>query len=60
MAFTGDTGDRQDYAFGYPAAKKYKGDTLTYCSGITSFRYDRYEVASSSKGQRVSSTGRPR
>ena len=40
VTFTGGTGDRQVYAFGYPAARKYKGNTLTYCSGITSFRYD--------------------
>ena len=40
VSFTSGSGNRQVYSFGYPAAQKYKGNTLTYCSGITSFAYD--------------------
>lgn len=29
-----------EHAFGYPAAKKYSGNTLTYCSGPVKVRYD--------------------
>ncbi len=28
-------------AFGYPAAQKYKGETLTYCQGPVQTGYDR-------------------
>jgi hypothetical protein len=28
------------YAFGYPASKKYKGNTLTYCTGLVRDHYD--------------------
>lgn len=40
VSFTSGTADRQVYAFGYPAAQRYKGNTLTYCSGLTDYQYD--------------------
>ena len=40
VTFTSGSANRQVYAFGYPAAQKYKGNTLTYCSGITAYQQD--------------------
>lgn len=33
MTFSASSQGTRMYAFGYPAAKKYKGDRLTYCAG---------------------------
>lgn len=38
VSFSGTTSGLM-YAFGYPAAQKYKGNTLTYCSGQVAHRY---------------------
>lgn len=38
VSFTRTTSG-QMYAFGYPAAQKYKGNTLTYCSGQVAHGY---------------------
>ena len=59
VTFTGGTGDRQVYAFGYPAAQKYKGNTLTYCSGITDFRYDGDDTLSIGCNMTGGSSGGP-
>lgn len=53
------TTDADVHAFGYPAAKKYKGNTLTYCAGPTVPRYDGHETLALSCDMTGGSSGGP-
>ena len=59
VTFTGGTANRQVYAFGYPAAQKYKGNTLTYCSGITAYQWDNDDTLSIGCNMTGGSSGGP-
>lgn len=55
-----DTMSGQMYAFGYPAAQKYKGNTLTYCSGAVAYGYyDRDDTISMPCNMTGGSSGGP-
>ena len=47
------------YAFGYPASKKYRGDTLTYCAGPVTPRYDGHETLALACDMTGGSSGGP-
>lgn len=47
------------YAFGYPAAGKYNGQTLTYCSGSVSTTRDSYDTLSMACNMTGGSSGGP-
>lgn len=47
------------FAFGYPAAKKYSGQILTYCSGPVSTTRDRYNTLSMACDMTGGSSGGP-
>lgn len=44
IAFDGPSTVQTYSAFGYPAAKKYKGNTLTYCAGQVQIAYDGHQT----------------
>lgn len=46
-------------AFGYPAAQKYKGNTLTYCQGPVQLRYDGEDTLSMACEMTGGSSGGP-
>lgn len=47
------------FAFGYPAQKKYKGSTLTYCAGPVTERYDGNETLALACDMTGGSSGGP-
>lgn len=59
VAFDGFDLGLDYHAFGYPAAKKYKGTTLTYCAGPTLHSYDGRDTLSLECDMTGGSSGGP-
>jgi hypothetical protein len=57
IAFSTTSGT--SYAFGYPASKRYKGNTLTYCAGPTRERYDGHNTLALACDMTGGSSGGP-
>lgn len=59
IGFSLSTAGIDYFSFGYPAAKKYKGNTLTYCAGPVTERYDGNETLAMACDMTGGSSGGP-